>query len=108
MRGRGETCKGSPRAFWQWEKAGGRFAAPIESDLAENALVRESLHELLRGKVLVPKFGEALVLFVQLGVEAVIAVTNEAAPLLDTYKVISPVERVSAFDCPGSMAMRPP
>ena len=46
--------------------------------------------EPLLSQVLVPQLGEVLVLAVKLGVIAVAAVLNEAAPLLDSDVVIAP------------------
>ena len=61
------------------------------SGLATNALVRESLHESLRVQVLVPQGGEAFVFAVKLGVKGVHALTNEAAPLLDSGVIVAVV-----------------
>src|SRR5579884_1470038 len=71
-----------------------RWLVPLrrESGLATNALVRESLHESLRVQVLVPEGGKAFVFAVKLGVKGIHAVTNEAAPLLDTCVIVAVVE----------------
>ena len=62
-----------------------------ESGLATNALVREGFHESLRVQVPVPKDCETFVFAVKLGVKGIHAVTNEAAPLLDSGVVVAVV-----------------
>jgi hypothetical protein len=64
------------------------------SGLADDALVRKGFGETLLTQVVVPRLGKAFVLRVKLGVIAVVALTNEAAPLLDTCVVVAPIERV--------------
>lgn len=51
----------------------------------------EGFDKALFAEVLVPLLGELLVLLVKLGVEGVMAVSNEARPLLDTGVIVAPV-----------------
>src|SRR5271163_931176 len=73
------------------ERAGHTFPRPRREGLCF-ALALEGDHKALVTQVLVPELGEVPVLLVELGVVAVIAVLNEAAPLLDTGIIVAPVE----------------
>ena len=75
-----------------------RTRCPVSAPWAENlglgvlvALPLEGFRETLIAQVFVPQLGKVLMLCVKLGVEAVHAFPNEAAPLLDGDIIVSPV-----------------